>query len=163
MADTFNTEQRSQIMRSVKSIRNKSTEQKLISFFKENNINGWRRSFKLFGKPDIVFPSFRIAIFTDGCFWHGHDCRNTKPKTNESYWKAKIEKNKTRDQSVSKVLQEKGWEVIRIWECSLKDTSKLVSIQNKLQQCITSRQSGNSGITRYLTFTEPVNIDQIEK
>jgi DNA mismatch endonuclease (patch repair protein) len=146
MADTFNTEQRSQIMRSVKSIRNKSTEQKLISFFKENNIKGWRRSFKLFGKPDIVFPSLRIVIFTDGCFWHGHDCRNTKPKTNEFYWKTKIEKNKNRDQSVSKVLKEKGWEVIRIWECSINDTSTLVSIQKKLQRRLTARQLDNYGV-----------------
>lgn len=124
-------------MRSVKSTRNRSTEQKLISFFKKNNIKGWRRGFKLFGKPDFVFPSLRIVIFTDGCFWHGHDCRNTKPKANEVYWKTKIEKNVIRDHFVSNTLKEKRWEVIRIWECSLKDTSYLVSIKKKLQQCKT--------------------------
>ncbi len=107
MADTFSPEQRSQIMRSVKSSRNKSTEQKLISFFKENKIQGWRRSFKLFGKPDFVFPLKRIVIFTDGCFWHGHECRNTEPKANESYWKMKIDRNKTRDQIVTIELQKK--------------------------------------------------------
>ena len=128
MADVFNTEQRSRIMRSVKSTRNKSTEQRLIQFFKENKITGWRRNYKLFGKPDLVFPATRVVIFTDGCFWHGHDCRNTKPKANELYWKSKIEKNRLRDDFVSKVLIEKGWKVIRLWECSLKDTSYLISI-----------------------------------
>ncbi len=137
MSDTFSTAQRSQIMRSVKSTRNRSTEQKLVSFFKENNIKGWRRGFKLFGKPDFVFPSLRIVIFTDGCFWHGHDCRNTKPKANEVYWKIKIEKNVIRDHLVSNTLEEKRWKVIRIWECSLKDTSSLVSIKKKLQHGIT--------------------------
>jgi len=127
MADIFNTEQRSQIMRSVKSTRNKSTEQKLIQFFKENKIIGWRRNYKLFGKPDFVFPATQVVIFTDGCFWHGHDCRNTKPKVNEMYWKSKIEKNRLRDGLVSRVLIEKGWKIIRLWECSLKDTSSLVS------------------------------------
>jgi DNA mismatch endonuclease, patch repair protein len=130
MADIFNTEQRSQIMRSVKSTRNKSTEQKLIQFFKENKITGWRRNFKLFGKPDVVFPATRVVIFTDGCFWHGHDCRNTKPKANEMYWKSKIEKNRLRDDFVSKVLIAKGWYVIRLWECSLKDTTYLFSLFN---------------------------------
>ncbi len=163
MADTFNTEQRSQIMRSVKSTRNKSTEQKLISFFKENNIKGWRRGFKLFGKPDFVFPSLRIVIFTDGCFWHGHDCRNTKPKANEAYWKSKIEKNIARDLSVLKILKGKGWEVIRIWECSIKDHTNLVSIQKKLQQCITSRQPSNTGHVRNLTFNEPVIVEDNER
>ncbi|MEI6435146.1 MAG: very short patch repair endonuclease [Bacteroidota bacterium] len=128
-------------MRSVKSTRNRSTEQKLIKFFKENRISGWRRNSKLFGKPDFVFPETRIIIFADGCFWHGHDCRNTKPKDNEIYWKTKIEKNQTRDKFVTQVLFEKGWEVIRIWECSLKDTSYLVSTLEKLQQPIKYSQT----------------------
>lgn len=101
MADIFNTEVRSKIMRSVKSTRNKSTEQRLIQFFKENKITGWRRNFKLFGNPDVVFPATRVVIFTDGCFWHGHDCRNTRPKANEMYWKSKIEKNRHRDRRLS--------------------------------------------------------------
>ncbi|MCX6278831.1 MAG: very short patch repair endonuclease [Bacteroidetes bacterium] len=144
MADTFSTEQRSQIMRSVKSTRNRSTEQKLITFFKENKISGWRRNSKLFGKPDFVFPKNRIIIFADGCFWHGHDCRNTKPKDNETYWKTKIEKNQTRDKFVTKVLLEKGWEVIRIWECLLKDVSYLISVLEKLQQTIKYSQPQQS-------------------
>ena len=79
MADTFSREERSNIMRKVKSAKNKSTEIKLIRYFKSRNITGWRRNYKLFGKPDFVFPKKRLAVFADGCFWHGHNCRRCVP------------------------------------------------------------------------------------
>lgn len=120
MADTFSVEKRSEIMRKVKSNHNKSTELKLIQYFKENRICGWRRNFKLYGKPDFVFPKQRLAIFVDGCFWHGHNCRNTKPKDNAGYWESKINRNKNRDVQVTETLTNKNWTVIRIWECELK-------------------------------------------
>lgn len=120
MADTFNKEKRSQIMRLVKSKGNKSTELKLIKFFRDNNIRGWRRTYPLFGKPDFVFPKKKVAIFLDGCFWHGHDCRNTKPENNKGYWTQKIGRNQKRDLQVSDYLNNKMWKVIRIWECQLK-------------------------------------------
>lgn len=131
MADTFTKEQRSQIMRQVKSNRNKSTEIKLIRFFKDNSIKGWRRKFKLFGKPDFVFPLTRKAIFVDGCFWHGHSCRNTNPKDNKEYWQQKIARNKIRDKLVVKTLTAKGWTVIRVWECDLKKEKTLKAKLNK--------------------------------
>lgn len=120
MADVFSKSQRSDIMRAVKSHGNKSTELKLIEIFKNSKLRGWRRTYKLFGNPDFVFPKKRIAVFVDGCFWHGHDCRNTKPADNADYWRKKIERNKRRDELVSKTLAEKGWQVIRIWECQVK-------------------------------------------
>lgn len=107
-------------MRAVRSSGNKSTELKLIDYFKKFHITGWRRNYKLFGKPDFVFPKKRLAIFVDGCFWHGHDCRNTKPADNADYWRSKIARNKKRDELVSSTLKEKGWRVIRIWECQIK-------------------------------------------
>ncbi len=121
MTDTFTKEKRSQIMRQVKSSRNKSTEIKLIDFFKTHSIKGWRRNCKLFGKPDFVFIKTKIVIFVDGCFWHGHNCRNTKPKDNKEYWDAKIGNNIQRDKLVTENLIEKGWFVIRLWECELKN------------------------------------------
>lgn len=123
MSDVFTTEKRSEIMRRIKSKRNKSTELKLIQIFKEYGIKGWRRNYPLQGKPDFVFPKLKIAIFADGCFWHGHDCRNTKPKTNAEYWKKKQERNRHNDRKVTDSLTEKGWTVIRIWECELKNGS----------------------------------------
>jgi len=120
MTDTFSKQERSEIMRAVKSKGNKSTEVKLVQIFKERGIKGWRRNYKIFGKPDFVFPKFRIAVFVDGCFWHGHNCRNTKPSSNTEYWQKKIRRNIARDGEVTEHLTQKGWQVIRIWECELK-------------------------------------------
>lgn len=117
MADVFDKEKRSEIMRAVKSSKNKSTEEKLIAYFKENKITGWRRNYKVYGKPDFVLPDLRIAIFVDGCFWHGHDCRNTHPEQNKEYWQRKIGRNMARDKEVTDHLERLGWNVIRIWEC----------------------------------------------
>ena len=119
MTDTFAKVERSQIMKKVKSNRNKSTELRLMELFKEYNIKGWRRNFKLFGKPDFVFPKYRITVFADGCFWHGHNCRNLKPEQNKDYWKKKIQKNQERDHMVTETLINKNWEVFRIWECQI--------------------------------------------
>lgn len=72
-------------MRQVKSKKNKSTELRLIEIFKENGITGWRRNYPVKGHPDFVFPKKKIAVFVDGCFWHGHDCRNTRPADHQEY------------------------------------------------------------------------------
>lgn len=120
MTDTFTKRERSQIMKKVKSSKNKSTELRLIELFKHNSIKGWRRNFKLFGKPDFVFPKLRVAVFADGCFWHGHNCRNLKPEQNKEYWTQKIKRNMERDQLVTETLTAKNWTVLRIWECQIK-------------------------------------------
>ncbi len=133
MADTFTHEERSKIMLQVKSIGNKSTELKLISLFKAHKIIGWRRNYKIFGKPDFVFPQKKIAIFVDGCFWHGHNCRNTSPEDNKAYWVKKISKNISRDKEVSERLMSLGWTVIRIWECELKNPKIL---DDKIFNCV---------------------------
>lgn len=78
MADIFNDEKRSEIMRKVKSKKNKSTELRLIEIFKQNGITGWKRNYPVKGHPDFVFQKEKVAVFVDGCFWHGHDCRNTR-------------------------------------------------------------------------------------
>jgi len=123
-------------MRSVKSKGNRSTEIKIIDLFRKNSVKGWRRNYPLFGKPDFVFPKSKLTLFIDGCFWHGHDCRNVKPKQNKSYWKSKIERNMSRDKLVKKQLTKKGWKVIRIWECELKEQGIKVikKVLNKLWQ-----------------------------
>jgi len=120
MADTFTKEERSQIMRAVKSDGNKSTEIKLIYLFKKHKIGGWRRKHKLFGNPDFVFPQKRLVVFADGCFWHGHSCRKIKPVDNRQYWDKKINRNKKRDLHVNSILINNRWNVFRIWECEIK-------------------------------------------
>lgn len=124
MADVFDREKRSEIMSRVRSKNNKSTELKIIQVFRENNIKGWRRNYPVKGHPDFVFLDKKIAIFVDGCFWHGHDCRNTRPANNAEYWAQKRERNIKHDAEVTAVFEQRGWHVIRIWECELKKTNK---------------------------------------
>ena len=134
MSDVFDKKTRSEIMRAVKSKNTKSTEIALISLFKENHISGWRHSYEVKGHPDFVFLEKRIAIFVDGCFWHGHDCRNTRPADNAEYWAKKRERNMQRDKETTARFEKRGWTVVRIWECELKKknlqqtTEKLITV-----------------------------------
>lgn len=120
MSDVFDERTRSEIMRSVKSKNTKSTELALIKLFKENHITGWRHTYNVKGHPDFVFLKKRIAIFVDGCFWHGHDCRNTRPTAHAEYWAKKREKNMQHDKEITERFEKRGWTVVRIWECELK-------------------------------------------
>lgn len=128
----FDKNKRSAIMKSVKSSGNKSTELRLIAFFKANGITGWKRKYPVKGHPDFVFMEKRIAIFVDGCFWHGHDCRNTRPKQNEDYWNKKRNRNIAHDKEISTLFEKRGWKVIRIWECELKKKNETV-LREKLK------------------------------
>lgn len=127
MPDVFTTAKRSEVMSRIRGSGNLSTELKLISLLKGHGIKGWRRRFKLIGKPDFVFPKERLAVFVDGSFWHGHPKHCRYPATNAEFWRAKIERNKQRDRTVSRLLKTKAWRVIRIWEHDLKQSpSKVV-------------------------------------
>lgn len=132
MADIFDKSKRSDIMKQVRSSKNKSTELRLIQIFKKNNIHGWRRNYKVKGHPDFVFLNKKIAIFVDGCFWHGHDCRNTKPKENKEYWDKKRGQNMKHDKEITEYFEGRGWTVIRIWECELKK-SNYILLNNKIK------------------------------
>ena len=90
----------------------------------------WRKGFRytlndkqLPGKPDIVLPKYSTVIFVHGCFWHGHNkCKEyTIPKTNTEYWINKVARNKQRDQETWRRLEARGWAVIIVWECQLKN------------------------------------------
>lgn len=131
MADVFSKEQRSSVMRAVKSRNTKSTEQKLIQYFKANHITGWRHNYQVKGHPDFVFLEKRIAIFVDGCFWHGHDCRNTRPADNAEYWAKKRQRNMKRDLAITDRFERRGWLVIRIWECEFKKGNRPI-LEKKL-------------------------------
>ena len=124
MSDIFTKEKRSSVMKAVKSRNTKTTELRMIEIFKELHVIGWRRTYPLIGKPDFVFPKKRIVIFVDGCFWHGHHCRNIAPSNNAEFWDAKREYNKSHDKLVTQTLENKNWTVIRIWECELKKKNR---------------------------------------
>jgi DNA mismatch endonuclease (patch repair protein) len=79
------------------------------------------------GKPDLVFGAMRKAVFVHGCFWHGHDCKRgaRQPKDNAAYWRAKIQRNITRDRATLKTLRADGWQALVIWECETRDRQVL--------------------------------------
>ena len=128
MTDVFTKTKRSDVMAQIRGRGNKSTELRLISFFKTYQIKGWRRGSALIGKPDFIFIKHKLAIFVDGCFWHGCPLHATSPKSNIEFWREKIAGNIKRDRLVVRTLRKKGWRVIRIWEHELaqKRTQRLI-------------------------------------
>lgn len=79
------------------------------------------------GRPDILFLGAKVAVFVDGCFWHGCPSHGTHPKTNPEFWLAKISRNKERDAEVNQKLQNMGWKVIRLWQHD---------VEHNLTQCV---------------------------
>jgi DNA mismatch endonuclease (patch repair protein) len=120
MPDIFTHAKRSDLMSLIRSTGNKATELRLVQIFRAHGITGWRRGSKLPGKPDFVFLKLKIAVFVDGCFWHGCPKHTTQPKTNANFWREKIARNRARDRRVNRVLRERGWMVVRVWEHDLK-------------------------------------------
>jgi DNA mismatch endonuclease, patch repair protein len=146
MADVFSVEKRSAVMSRIQAKGNRDTELRLITLFCEAQIPGWRRNKLVFGKPDFVFPSARVAVFVDGCFWHRHaGCKFCyTPKTRVEFWLPKFERNVTRDRLVTRTLRKAGWKVVRIWECQLgaKNSHRAVSrIKRELQNKGQSRKA----------------------
>ena len=133
MPDIFTRRKRSAVMAAIRSRGNKATELRLIQIFRANGITGWRRGFVTRGqktedrrpkkpfsvRPDFVFLRLRLAVFVDGCFWHGCPRHATWPKNRAAFWRTKIKGNKARDREVGRHLRKLGWRVIRIWEHEL--------------------------------------------
>ena len=111
---TFGALTRSQLMKRVRNTGNKTTEMTLARLLRKSQLKGWLRHLPLPGKPDFAWPKKKVAVFVDGCFWHGHDCgKNVTPKTNANKWREKIEGNQRRDRRVARQLRAQGWCVIR--------------------------------------------------
>jgi DNA mismatch endonuclease (patch repair protein) len=125
MTDVFTKAKRSEVMSRVRSCGNKDTELALAKLLRRHGITGWRRNQQVFGKPDFIFRKARLAVFVDGCFWHGCPKHATKPKNNRAFWRRKLAGNKTRDRAVDRVLRREGWRVVRIWEHELAKKTEL--------------------------------------
>lgn len=143
MVDKVTPETRSKIMSKIPSKGNRSTEWCFRMMLVRNGIKGWNLQPKgIDGHPDFAFPDERIAIFIDGCFWHGCPKCGHIPKSNVEYWSEKIQKNMKRDRIKRSLLREQGWLVIHLWEHDLKSPQKALAI---LVAALKKRQTqGNS-------------------
>lgn len=125
MVDTRTPDQRRRIMQSVKT-ENTGPEWKVRRL-----LHGLRYRYRLHpknlpGRPDIVFPSRKAAIFVNGCFWHGHGCSKGKlPKSRLEYWRPKVRANRRRDVAKASELRALGWRTLTVWQCEIRDGSKL--------------------------------------
>jgi len=119
MADIFTKAKRSAVMARIRSHGNRATELRLAALMREHGITGWRRRARVFGRPDFVFRAAKVAVFVDGCFWHGCPRHGTMPRCNRAFWKAKLTRNAARDREVTRTLRKAGWRVVRVWECAL--------------------------------------------
>ena len=101
----------------VKSTGNRSTERVLRAHLVRGGFRGWRLHAKdIAGCPDFVFDERRVAVFVDGCFWHGCPSCHRPPSSNQDYWTKKVARNKSRDRRNSRLLRKDGWTVLRVWE-----------------------------------------------
>src|SRR5439155_11512636 len=132
---------RSEVMSRIRGRGNKDTELALAMLMRRHRIIGWLRNQAVFGKPDFIFKQVRLAVFVDGCFWHGCPKHATKPKNNRAFWRRKLSANAARDRVVTRTLRRVGWRVLRIWEHELakKNEARLARrIQHALPSLLCS-------------------------
>jgi DNA mismatch endonuclease (patch repair protein) len=125
MVDNLSAEQRSKNMAAIRS-KDTKPELKLRRAL-------WARGLRYrvnFGKQkiDVAFPSRKLAIFVDGCFWHSCPLHASKPRSNEAYWLTKLSKNVQRDLETNELLRREGWLVIRFWEHELNDIDEVLKV-----------------------------------
>src|SRR5439155_2948312 len=127
MPDVFTKRKRSEVMSRIRGRGNKETEMALLTLFRKHGITGWRRNQPVFGKPDFVFAMHRIAVFVDGCFWHGCPKHSNMPANNRTFWLTKLTGNQARDRLVTRTLRKAGWRVIRVWEHELRQPVRVLA------------------------------------
>ena len=135
MSDIFSKKKRSQVMARIRSRGNAATELRLLRLLKTSDVTGWRRGYPLAGKPDFVFRRLRLAVFVDGCFWHGCPRCYNEPKSNRVFWRRKIARNRERDLAVNRALRRAGWRVLRIWQHEFKRDSER-SLMRRIQKAL---------------------------
>lgn len=155
VTDVFSKSKRSEVMARIRSRGNKSTEMAFARLLRAHRITGWRRhlSIKLSNgnklaktggqvKPDFIFPKFRVAVFIDGCFWHGCRSHGSAPSGNREFWRHKLAANRTRDRYVNRMLRKAGWTVLRFWEHQIKRGSETIfQLQRKIDTYMAADRS----------------------
>src|SRR5581483_184091 len=139
MADTLDPRKRSQVMAAVRSSGNRATELRLKQILRQYQITGWRRNFRIAGKPDFAFPDSKLAIFVDGCFWHGCPQHLRMPRENRAYWRRKIGRNRKRDRTAMRALRNTGWYAMRIWEHELRFPNRVMRRLRRTLQAARAR------------------------
>lgn len=127
MPDVFTKAKRSEVVSRIRGRGNKDTEIALARLLRSTGITGWRRRQPLFGRPDFIFRELRIALFVDGCFWHGCPKHSNMPASNRAFWKKKLTGDQARDRLVTRTLRKAGWCVIRIWEHELRNPVRVLA------------------------------------
>ena len=122
MADVFSKQKRSEIMRAITAKGTKPEEAVYEQLLRRTRAKVLRHVKELPGTPDIVIPWYRAIVLINGCFWHGHTCKEGKrvPKSNVAYWVKKIAGNRRRDRRTRRQLHALGWRVFVVWDCRLK-------------------------------------------
>jgi DNA mismatch endonuclease (patch repair protein) len=132
--DVFSKAKRSQVMSRIRDRGNRSTEGTFAALLRRSRISGWKlQCSAVAGKPDFYFKKRKLAVFVDGCFWHGCPRCFRAPRQNALFWAKKIAGNRNRDRKVTCALRHEGIKVIRLWEHDLeKRTRKVVSVLEQL-------------------------------
>lgn len=91
----------------------------MVALLRSARLSGWRRHLPLPGTPDFAFRSSRVAVFVDGCFWHGCPRCHVPPRSHSAFWEGKVKSNAARDRRVNRILRKMGWTVARLWEHEL--------------------------------------------
>jgi DNA mismatch endonuclease (patch repair protein) len=120
-------------MATVRSKGGRTTELRLARLLWDAGLRGYRKQWSVDGRPDFAWPGLKVAVFVDGCFWHGCTCKYL-PRSNTRFWKNKIETNRRRDRRVSARLRRAGWAVIRIKECAVLKPATLRRVAEAVEK-----------------------------
>lgn len=142
MPDNLSPENRRKAMRAVKS-KGTSPERILWAMLAGMRVRGWRKNaVDVPGKPDVVLDEKKIAIFVDGCFWHGCPvCKKPLPEHDREYWEKKISRNAERDKMNTKALLEEEWTVVRIWEHEIVPAARRATVRKRIHDLTTFDQA----------------------
>jgi DNA mismatch endonuclease, patch repair protein len=121
-------------MRAIRGKGNATTEIRMIAILRRERLSGWRRHVSLPGRPDFAWPRERVALFVDGCFWHGCPHCYRAPRKNVAFWQQKLLGNQRRDRRVSAQLRRLGWTVIRVKECRVESPGTATRLSRALQE-----------------------------
>jgi DNA mismatch endonuclease (patch repair protein) len=167
MADIYTPAGRSALMARIRSRGNASTEGALARVLRAAGLSGWRRQQVVRGRdrvggpfrtrPDFVFRALRVAVFVDGCFWHGCPAHGGRPRGNRAFWARKFRANRARDRRDTRNLRAAGWTVLRLWEHELRARGR-AALLRRLRRALgaepaqqkarpSGRASGRSGRT----------------